>query len=441
MTQWRRIAGSLATMAIVFTLLLLLFNIQATRAQDDNTLTPGVSAESELASRLGEEWTFQACAGDVVTITMESDEFDPYLEVYDAVDDGDPVAEAGSDDGVALIEDLEIEQSGPHLIIAAGERRRDRGAYTLTLEMADEDAAEAVDGVIAAGGSVTGTLRARRAVAWGFRGCEGQVITAEAVSDDFDAYLELYPNGADDMLAEDDNSGRLTDARIEEFTLPETGSYVLLVSGATRRDAGDFTLSLSMGDEDGSQAKAATSTPIPTRKVAVRVTPRPTATRVASSSTASSSASPSSASASAPAASTGAIAAPQLIAPPDMASFDSGRLTFQWKWKGTLAENQGFEVRGWRLNGPHNGIHDARITQGITPDARGVYSLSRKIPKEFRGQEWYWTVAVVQLDPYKRSGPEATPRKIVPARASGGGGGSGQPGSPLDPPDSPLSRP
>lgn len=438
MTQWRRTAGSLAAMAIVFALLLLLFSGQATRAQDDNNLTPGVSAESELASRLGEEWTFQACAGDVVTIIMESDEFDPYLEVYDAVDDGDPVAEAGSEDGVAVIEELEIEQSGPHLIIAAGERRRDQGAYTLTLEMAEESVDEVVDGVIAAGGSVTGTLRARRAVALGFRGCEGQTITAEAVSDDFDAYLELYPNGSDEILAEDDNSGRLTDARIEEFTLPETGSYVLLVSGATRRDAGDFTLSLSMDGEEASQAKAATSTPIPTRKVTVRLTPRPTATLVASGSSSSSSAS----SAPAPAASTGAIAAPQLVAPPDMASFDSGRLTFQWKWNGTLAENQGFEVRGWRLNGPHNGIHDARITQGITPGAGGVYSLSRKIPEEFRGQEWYWTVAVVQLDPYKRSGPEATPRKIVPARASGGGGGGGgQPGSPLDPPESPLSRP
>jgi len=434
MIQWQRTAGILAAAATTLALLLLLFTGQATHAQDDNTLTTGINVESEIASRRGEEWTFQACAGDLVTITMQSDEFDPYLEVYDASDDDAPVAEVGSEEGVAAIEGLEIERSGPYIILTAGERRRDRGAYSLVLEMADEGADEAVDGVIAAGGSVTGTLRARRAVAWGFRGCEGQVITAEAVSDDFDIYLELYPNGADDILAEDDNGGRLTDARIEEFTLPETGSYIILVSGATRRDAGDFTLSLSMGAEDESQAKAATSTPISTRaKITARITPRPTAMPEPS-------ASESSAATPTPVASTtaGAIVAPQLIAPPDMAAISFGQILFQWTWSGELGENQGFEVRGWLPGGPHNGIHDARITKGITPDRSGVYSISRRIPKEFRGKTWQWTVAVVQLDPYERIGPEAEAYTIIPAKAGGGGG---QPDSPLDQPDSPLSRP
>jgi hypothetical protein len=342
---------------------------------------------------------------------MESKEFDPYLEVYDATDDSDPMAEAGARDGVSIIEGLEIGRSAPHLIVAAGERRRDRGAYTLTLDIADEKAEEEVDGVIAVGESVTGTLRARRSVAWGFRGCEGQTITAELDSDEFDAYLELYPNSDNDILVEDDNSGRLTDARIEAFTLPETGFYVLLVSGATRRDAGDFTLSLSM--DEGETEQAATLTPVPTR---VRVTPKPTA------------------------ASVDVIAAPQIVAPPDMASYDSGRITFQWRWNGQLQENWGFEVRGWRLDGPHNGIHDARITKGILPNTGGVYSLTRKPPQEFHGQEWYWTVAVVQLEPYKRIGPEATPRKIVPAKASSGRNRK-QPDSPLDQPNSPLSGP
>lgn len=104
---------------------------------------------------------------------------------------------------------------------------------------------------------------------------------------------------------------------------------------------------------------------------------------------------------------------PDLFSPENLAPHDQDRITFQWRWEGTLAENWGFEVRGWLPEQNHNGIHDARITGGIGPNEFGVYSLNLRVPEQFRGKIWYWTVAVVQLEPYERIGPEAPPNIVV----------------------------
>jgi hypothetical protein len=143
-------------------------------------------------------------------------------------------------------------------------------------------------------------------------------------------------------------------------------------------------------------APAPTSTPVP--EVAAEQAPPPAAVPVA-------------------------IAAPELVGPPDMASIDSSRITFRWRWEGELQENQAFEVRGWLEGEPHNGIHDARSTMGLQPDEDGVYELNIGFPDKFFGNTWQWSVAVVQLDPYERIGPEAEPNTVI---VSGG-----QPESPL----------
>ena len=103
------------------------------------------------------------------------------------------------------------------------------------------------------------------------------------------------------------------------------------------------------------------------------------------------------------------ISAPALFSPPSLAPYDQERITVQWRWDEVLRENWGFEVRGWLTEGPHNGIHDARITEGMVPNEFGIYSLNLPIPAHLKGRTWYWTVAVVQLDPYEQIGPEAPP--------------------------------
>lgn len=129
------------------------------------------------------------------------------------------------------------------------------------------------------------------------------------------------------------------------------------------------------------------------------------------------------------------IPAPVLIRPRDGAALDSARIRFEWRWDGELGENMGFEVRGWLEGESHNGLHDARRTDGMRPNWRGIYAYEMEFPAQFRGKDWYWTVAVVELEPYERIGPEADPHLVGVPKARGG---SRQPASPLGQPESPL---
>lgn len=234
----------------------------STLAQEPNTLPFGVPVTGDIQSAEGDEWQFNACAGSVVTVTMQSAEFTPYLELYTA-DGALPLVEVNGVDDSAAIDGFAVEETGSFLVVAAGRRRSDRGTYELHLTTAlstTSDSQEAVDGVIAPGSEVSGTIRARQLAAWGFQGCAGDAVTIQAISDDFDVFVELFHGGDDDVLAEDDNSGRSSDAEIAEFILPASGNYTILVSGATRLDAGVYTLILDLEAGDGSPAASAGST-------------------------------------------------------------------------------------------------------------------------------------------------------------------------------------
>jgi len=248
------------------------------RAQEPTILTAGVPASGDIKNAAGDEWIFTACAGNAITVTMQSDKFTPYLELYSAYG-VKPLVEADGEDDSAQIDGFVVEDSGSYLLIAAGRRRTDRGAYELTLETSGSAKQEDVDGLIGPGSTMTGTIRARRMAAWGFRGCAGDVVTIQADSDDFDAYAELYRSGGDEILAYDDNSGRSSDAEIADFVLPGSGNYTILVSGATRLDAGRYSLSLTLESGNSNNQATVTRTPTTTRTSRFGATATRTPTR------------------------------------------------------------------------------------------------------------------------------------------------------------------
>ncbi len=76
------------------------------------------------------------------------------------------------------------------------------------------------------------------------RAAAGQRLEAVLRSGDFDAYLEIRAEGADEVLAEDDDGlGDGTDSRLR-FTPDTPGVYILRARTLTGLEGGDYTLSL-----------------------------------------------------------------------------------------------------------------------------------------------------------------------------------------------------
>lgn len=78
------------------------------------------------------------------------------------------------------------------------------------------------------------------AKAYEYRGEAGEVVVFEVVSDEFDTYLYLSGPGLGGVLGDDDSAGNL-DSRIE-VTLPETGTYTVVVSALGEGATGVFRL-------------------------------------------------------------------------------------------------------------------------------------------------------------------------------------------------------
>ncbi len=117
---------------------------------------------------------------------------------------------------------------------------------------------------------------------------------------------------------------------------------------------------------------------------------------------------------------TAPLGAPILQDPSEGASALKGMgTTFKWRWHGELAEGWGFEVRIWREEDPdHYGAFDAQeLMKYLARQPDGAYAVSLLVEgaysvRQHGGGDYYWTVAVVQLNPYTRIGQEAPPRRL-----------------------------
>lgn len=114
------------------------------------------------------------------------------------------------------------------------------------------------------------------------------------------------------------------------------------------------------------------------------------------------------------------LAAPVLLDPPEGASAiqDLGT-TFKWRWDGQMAEGWGFEVRIWQEGDPdHFGaFHAGELMKYLDHQPDSIYAVSFLVEGAYSvrlhgGGDYYWTVAVVQVEPYQRISLEAPPRKL-----------------------------
>lgn len=243
-------------------------------------------------------WYYQGRAGEQVTITMRSSDFDAFLHIglrdgtatikYD--DDG-----AGGTD--AKIE-LTLDRDGTYVIIANMLSAGGSGAYTLELTSSGgaSSGAAAASGLTTASGKVSmmpnaGTSRMSPAAvlampassnvirvgqsvsgqlgassptmsdnspfeAWYFTGRAGERITITMRSSAFDAYLHIGRVGDQRMLANDDDSGGNTDAQLS-FTLPADGTYAIVANTFAAGASGAYRLDVQSARGADESAAAA----------------------------------------------------------------------------------------------------------------------------------------------------------------------------------------
>lgn len=105
----------------------------------DGVLTSGAAVTGVVRSSAGAAWVLRGCASTVVTATLSSTAFTPYVEIFD------PATEKTLAEGDRLNDRTSsataiLPATGVYLVLVAGERRNDRGAYSLALTTNETDA-------------------------------------------------------------------------------------------------------------------------------------------------------------------------------------------------------------------------------------------------------------------------------------------------------------
>lgn len=94
----------------------------------------GETIESVLLPGARDLWTFEGVAGDVVTITMSSDDFDSLLELYDPTGAGLDDDDDSAGNSNARITSFQLRDSGTFTIVARAYLESMTGLYTLSLQ-------------------------------------------------------------------------------------------------------------------------------------------------------------------------------------------------------------------------------------------------------------------------------------------------------------------
>lgn len=198
--------------------------------------------------RPAEAWTLEGRAGDRVSVTVQADDFDAYLYVLGPGLDGVRTDDDSAGELNPKI-DLTLPADGPYTVVAAGLAAGVSGSYVISVGEPLDLATLPTDGrTIDVGQTSEGFLSAddpvvvegRQGQAWAFDGAAGRSVDIELLATEFDPFLYLAGPGLMEPLSDDDGAGDLN-ARIS-VTLPESGSYRIIVSALGAGSRGAFTL-------------------------------------------------------------------------------------------------------------------------------------------------------------------------------------------------------
>lgn len=137
---------------------------------------------------------------------------------------------------------------------------------------------------------------------------------------------------------------------------------------------------------------------------------------------------------------TNELAIPAVITPTEGTLIQTGNdTTFEWQWDGELRQGQGFSILVWQGDEEHFGAFDAlEVTSKKKKLSDNSYQFFGKLEgahsvKLHQSGDYWWSVAIVQLNPYKIE-QESSPRKLNITVGAGGDGNGGDGGKPNPPP-------
>ena len=180
-------------------------------------------------------YTFEAEAGQIVTIRLISDSDDNSFDTFLTLQDADGNTLATDDDSAggldSQITGFTISDAGTNIILvqsydASQGNPGEAGDYELSLE-------EAQGITLEYGMNVDGELStAEPRVYYNFTGEEGDTIVITLIADGaWDTYLNLYQGTeADRIITYDDDSAGNLNSLIGPFTLPASGLYTIEVT-------------------------------------------------------------------------------------------------------------------------------------------------------------------------------------------------------------------
>lgn len=217
-------------------------------------------------------WTYSGVRGERIVVTLRSIQFDAYVMVQRYPGGSSPLLARDDDGGSgsdARVE-LTLPDNDDYLITVTTIERGETGAYRLSVQsnrtaaqparpaLAAADSKPAGDSkrstsdsrLLVPGQTVTGTLgsapRGPLGTAegdWHYAGREGETITLDMRSSEFDPYLTLYSLGRQAVarVAQDDNGGGGLNSKIV-YRLPADGEYVARAERRQPDRSGSYTL-------------------------------------------------------------------------------------------------------------------------------------------------------------------------------------------------------
>lgn len=219
----------------------------STRTSGGGPLEIGLPQAGVLKRGRSHEWTFSGEVGQIISLTMNSIDFDAFLELRNAegailVENDD--VHGGSNSAIEL---FTLPATDTYTIVARGVSNTDGGNYEITLKGVKVPPG---GGPLLVDTDTQALLVPGQTNEWVFEGTANTFITANVQSDTLDTFLELYgPDGS--LLTTDDDSGGDLNAALLNFPLPQSGQYQLVVKSARegRADGGVYNILLTLTED------------------------------------------------------------------------------------------------------------------------------------------------------------------------------------------------